>query len=132
MRFYKVCMICDLIEIIILQISNEKLSFHSIKLGCPDIRTLLVPCRLPVSGPDGVKLGNMLIQRRFVHKHISTGCASELQIAMFGFVMRLHTIHIRQQFLANQTQERNFSHYSSGFKFIRKFIKFRIHLKMKY
>ncbi|MFQ6665238.1 hypothetical protein Gotur_032031 [Gossypium turneri] len=26
---------CDLIEIIILQIRNEKLSSHSIELGCP-------------------------------------------------------------------------------------------------
>ncbi|MFQ6642178.1 hypothetical protein Gotur_017472 [Gossypium turneri] len=27
---------CDLIEIIILQIRNEKLSSHSIELGCPE------------------------------------------------------------------------------------------------
>ena len=26
---------CDLIKILIVQIPNEKLSFHSIKLGCP-------------------------------------------------------------------------------------------------
>ena len=26
---------CDLIKILILQISNEKLSFYSIELGCP-------------------------------------------------------------------------------------------------
>lgn len=26
---------CDLIKILIVQISNEKLSFHSIKLECP-------------------------------------------------------------------------------------------------
>lgn len=27
---------CDLIKILILQIQNEKLSFHSIELGCPE------------------------------------------------------------------------------------------------
>lgn len=27
---------CDLIQIIIVQIPNEKLSFHSIELGCPE------------------------------------------------------------------------------------------------